>query len=105
MKGTKKALIDKGSAAKTKPSITAKQREARQLKKALQGLCDNVLVAVSQLDAAMKEPDSVLRGKRIATIANWLEMRNDGVRYSHLGVDFRKDDKVKAVIAAVKRAK
>lgn len=95
----------------TKPVLTEaqklrqKQKEARDLRAALQTLSDNVLLFLDALDKAMAGPEGPERGKRIAHLSNQLDLVNDGVRYNALGVDFRKDDKPKAVAALRKVAK
>jgi hypothetical protein len=65
--------------------------------KALQQLSDDVLLFLHELDRLMKLPSTVGRGKQIAKCCNWLEMQNDRLRFGMLGVDYRKDDKEKAV--------
>jgi len=50
----------------------------------------------------MKEPESSERGQKVAKLCNALDMANDQVRYSVLGVDFRKDNKDKAYEKALK---
>jgi len=75
------------------------KKEARELRKSLQLLSDAILLHLHALDNECSPDKSIPRetGKRIAKIANWLDMENDKIRYSALGVDFRKDDKTKAV--------
>jgi len=67
--------------------------DARVLKRALRELSANVSVALAALDVEMKKPPSSERGKGVARILNALEMANDSVRYTHLGVNFRTDRK------------
>ena len=76
--------------------------EARKLKKALTELTTAVMRHLAVMDKVMKEPDSKERGEKIALICNALDMANDSVRYSVLGVDFRKDNKDKAYEKALK---
>jgi hypothetical protein len=76
--------------------------EARKYKKALEGLTTAVMRHLGMLDKVMKEPESPERGKKIALLCNALDMANDQVRYSELGVDFRKDNKAKAYEKALK---
>ena len=61
--------------------------------KPLKGLSDGVTVFLSRLDDAMKRPESGERGRQIAELCNVLDMLNDTIRYSYLGVDYRKDKK------------
>ena len=68
-------------------------REVRKLKKYLRELTDSVLVFQDYLDRIMREPQSVARGKKIALIANALDMVNDSARFFGLGVNCRKDKK------------
>ena len=74
-------------------------REVRQLRKALQGLSDAVLVHLHYTDTMIGK-DATLPNKvggKLALLVNELELANDKVRYQNLGVDYRKDDKTKAV--------
>lgn len=93
----------------TKPVLTdaqklrQKQREARELRGSLQALSDSVLLFLAALDQAMKGPEGEERGKRIAHLCNQLDLANDRVRFSALGVDFRKDDKA-TVVATLRQA-
>ena len=77
----------------------AAKREARELRKAMKHLSDTVLVFLHRMDEQVG-PDKKIpsdTGRLMAAWANDLDMVNDGVRYNHLGVDFRKDDKTRAV--------
>jgi predicted transcriptional regulator len=76
--------------------------EARKYKKALEGLTTSVMRHLALLDKVMKEPESSERGQKVAKLCNALDMANDQVRYSVLGVDFRKDNKDKAYEKALK---
>jgi hypothetical protein len=76
-------------------AVTPDQREIRNLKRHLKGLTVQVMGAIARIDALMKQPESVLRGKQIAEVTNALEMTNDGARYFGLGVNFRTDKKLK----------
>lgn len=73
--------------------MPSSQTQARRYKVVLKELTSEVTKALRALDAAMKEPESVERGRRIAGIANALEMVNDSVHYFSLGVDWRTDKK------------
>ena len=74
-------------------------KEARDLRQHLQLLSNAVLLHLHALDNECASDKTIPRetGSRIAKIANWLDMENDKVRYAALGVDFRTDDKTKAV--------
>lgn len=65
--------------------------------KELRVLSDAVLLFLHELDVQMKLPSTHERGKRIATLSNWLDLQNDQIRFGTLGIDYRKDDKEKAV--------
>lgn len=75
------------------------KKEARELRKNLQTLSNAILLHLHALDNECSPDKAIPRetGKRLAKIANWLDMENDKVRYSALGVDFRNDDKTRAV--------
>ena len=73
--------------------MTDAEREARDLKRALTTLTGAVRDYLESLDETMKLPDSNERGKRIAALANALNMANDRARYFGLKVDFRTDKK------------
>lgn len=66
---------------------------ARTRKKhaALEKLTQANMQFIAYVDSLMKQPATVERGKLIARALNALEMLNDSVRYSDLGVDFRTD--------------
>ena len=74
-------------------------KEARSLRKSLKTLSNAVLLHLHALDNECASDKTIPRetGERIAKIANWLEMENDKIRYTALGVNFRKDDKTKVV--------
>jgi len=61
--------------------------------KPLKGLSGGVTVFLARLDDVMKQPESGVRGQRIAKLCNALDMLNDTIRYGYLGVDYRKDKK------------
>jgi DnaJ-domain-containing protein 1 len=76
------------------------QRRIKKLEKTLKTLSDDVLVFLYLLDkqlenVAKTEQERFDRGRRIARISNWMDQRNDSVRYNSLGVSFRNDDKIK----------
>jgi hypothetical protein len=54
---------------------------------------NSVLRHLVWLGEEMQKPESQARDKRIAQIANALEVANDAARYHGLDIDFRKDDK------------
>lgn len=89
-------LMDQAQLAGSRSARLQAEREARKYKKALTSLTGSIGRALAAIDAVMKERESPERGKRVAKIANELEMANDSVRYSILGVNFRTDKKPKA---------
>lgn len=75
------------------------QKERRELRHYLQSLSDSVLLYVDWMDTKIG-PDKTLCKTTSALIAkgiNALVLVNDKARYGVLGVDFRKDDKKKAI--------
>lgn len=91
--------------ASAEQELRLKTREARELRRHLQDLADGVLLYLDGLDTVMKLPDSPERGRRIAALANALDMANDKARYGALGVDYRRDDKGAATKKLRARAK
>lgn len=75
------------------------KRDAAKQRKALQHLSNTVMVFLHRLDEQVGPDKRIPKevGRLLAAWANDLDMVNDGVRFNHLGVDFRKDDKAKAV--------
>jgi len=69
--------------------------ELRHIRKALKALSGTVGEFLRLLDETMQGPSTFERGRRIAKLCNALDMANDGVRYNHLGVNFRRDKKPK----------
>jgi hypothetical protein len=65
--------------------------EAHKYRNALVAITTAVRTFIDALDREMKTPGTVERGKRIAKLANALEMANDQARYFGLGIDYRKD--------------
>lgn len=78
-------------------------KDSRKLKRELQKLSDAVLLMLDAIDLEMRMPSTHERGKRIAAIANEMDQFNDGIRYFTLGVDYRTDDKHKAVARLKKK--
>jgi hypothetical protein len=62
----------------------------RELRKHLQALVTTCAAAIDALDAEMKKPSDVNRGKRIAAICNALEFQKDAAKHFGLGVPFKK---------------
>ncbi len=93
----------------SKPELTeaqklrAKQKEARELRRALQGLADQVLDYLDSFDTVMKAKPGPDRDAALARLNNALELANDRVRFGALGVDFRKDDKA-AVLRSIRKS-
>lgn len=71
------------------------KRDMRNLRTNLKALTEHVLRHLVWLDEEMRKPESATRGKRLAALANVLDIANDSARYNALGVDFRKDNKDK----------
>ena len=86
--------------------MTAEQREAKEMRKALQTLSDTVLLGLDALDKAVATRRDLPTdfGHWLGKWVNTLDMANDSVRYAKLGVDYRKDDKDKAVLK-IKKAR
>ena len=72
--------------------MTSRQRPTDE-KKYLKSLTETVGQFLVALDAVMKLPSTVDRGKEVAILANALEMENDKARYFGLGIDYRTDKK------------
>lgn len=60
----------------------------REYKKALKELTQFVDTFLGSLDAEMRKPSDIARGKRIAELSNKLDMGNDHVRHFTLGEKF-----------------
>jgi hypothetical protein len=75
------------------------QRERGKLRKDLQTLSDSILIYADWMDRKIGPEKSISRpiSSLIGKSLNALEMVNDRVRFGSLGVDFRKDDKKRAV--------
>lgn len=56
---------------------------------ALRGLVAAIEAHLTSLDAVMRDPSTPERGRKIAALANALDMAKDHVRFGVLGVDFR----------------
>jgi len=70
-----------------------------ELRKSLQTLSDSVLLYVDWMDTKIGPEKSISKpvSSLIAKGINALVLVNDRVRYGSLGIDFRKDDKAKAI--------
>lgn len=79
------------------------KRRVKKLERDLKGLSDHVLAFLFWLDKEMVKPESRERGSRVAKASNALDRANDLIRYSVLGVNFRKDDKDKAALAVIRK--
>lgn len=64
------------------------QREVKKLWKEFRGFTDYVQAYLTMLDQAMKEPEGLERGRRLAKLANELNLKNDCVRRFTLNLDF-----------------
>lgn len=67
-----------------KPAATPRRRpidsKAIEMRRYLRGLTSAVDQALTALDVAMAKPSTPERGRRIATIANRLQLANDNVK-------------------------
>lgn len=70
-------------------------RENRELKKFLRNIATTVTQSIDVLDAAMKGPSTVERGKQIAAVCNVLEHANDSMIVFGLKIDYRQMQKIK----------
>lgn len=75
------------------------KREVTKQRKALQHLSDTVMVFLHRLDEQVGPDKRIPKelGRLMAAWANDLDMVNDAIRFNVLGVDFRKDNKARAV--------
>jgi hypothetical protein len=60
-------------------------RQLRELQGCVRGAIRTLATASEYLDATMKMPDSEARGKRIATVANAIDMAKDSLWHFGLG--------------------
>lgn len=65
---------------------TPEAKELRKVKKDLRTLSDVVNAFLASLDEEMQKPYSDQRGRRIAALANGLNLQNDIVRRFTLGL-------------------
>lgn len=72
-------------------------RECRKKQKDLKNLSDSILIFLHFLDQIGNTIDDQEVGSKIAKLATALDMANDRARFFALGVDYRRDDKAKAV--------
>jgi hypothetical protein len=82
------------------------QRQTRRLERKAKDLANSIIVFLHLLDEEMKKPSTVERGRRIAKMSNWLDSKNDSMRFGLLGVNFRTDDKdriANRIIAQMKK--
>jgi hypothetical protein len=71
------------------------KRENRKLKKNLKDLTKCVGDVLACIDKEMSQPSTNKRGKRIAKLANALDMANDSALHFGLGLSFKEINKVK----------
>ena len=81
--------------------LRSAEGEHRKLKKAFRDYTDRVKAIMVLLDDAMKQPESIDRGRRIAYLINQLEVQTDCERRFRLDLDFngrplRRNKKTKA---------
>lgn len=65
-------------------------KQTKEFRDALVTLTQAVQRSLREIDVTMRLAESVERGKKIAAIANELEMANDRIRFFVLDVDWRK---------------
>jgi hypothetical protein len=70
-------------------------KSATEYKKQLQSLTSCVCVFIYALDQEMEKPSNLERGKRIAALSNFLDLKNDGAMHFTLGYSFKKMEKLK----------
>lgn len=82
-------------------------REARKFRRDLQRLSDTILLFLHAVDAAFMQDRTVPSeaGKKLARLVGQLDLANDVIRYSTLGIDYRRDNKVAAVAKLIRREK
>ncbi|KKK63951.1 hypothetical protein LCGC14_2989130 [marine sediment metagenome] len=72
----------------------------KELRKELKDLTTSVLIFLKHLDLLMKQPSSVERGKKIATLCNNLDIANDSAMHFGLGFGFKKIGRLKKMTKA-----
>lgn len=92
-----KAAVWDQKAKQAKAKATPKERE---LRKHLVDLTTAVLVRLGELDAIMRRPSDVDRGRAVAAVVNQVELANDIARYFGLGIDYRTDKKASGPLDA-----
>lgn len=81
--------LDRRGKVKPTPEEKRLQAEIATLREHLGDLTMKVRAHVAALDAEMKKPADVERGKRIAALCNTLEYANDSARHFALKLDLR----------------
>lgn len=91
---------------KSSGEVAALRKEARESRRALQRLSDAVLLHLHVLDNDIGKDKTIPKeaSSKLGKLANWLDQENDRIRYHSLGVDYRKDDKAKAVQKIIRKA-
>jgi hypothetical protein len=76
-----------------------KPAKPAETRRALQRLSDAILLFADAVDAAFMHDKTVPRkaGAKLARLVEYLDVENDQARYFVLGVNYRTDDKAKAV--------
>ena len=87
--------------SKPKPAPTLKnlQTENHKLRKTLRDLTDTISSFLARLDVVMEEQSREKRDRRIAALANALDMANDSAIRFGLGESFEKIDRAKEQLA------
>jgi len=72
------------------PEIKELKKTIRKQREALEKLTTSNIQFINWIDAEMKRPSDVERGKRVAQATNSLELVNDGVMHFTLDYSFKK---------------
>ncbi len=65
------------------------RKESREYKKSLRALVEATQTFITNLDALMKEPSAVDRGRKIALLSNQLDYAKDIAKHFGLGIPFK----------------
>lgn len=86
-------------------SKAAKRPSASVERRALQKLTDEILIGLEAMDKSIANRTDIPRpvSEWLGKWSNVLDMANDAARYHGLGVDFRRDNKSRALRAARRR--
>lgn len=84
---------------------TSRRPRATAERRALQKLTDDILIGLEAMDKSIANRTDIPRpvSEWLGKWSNVLDMANDAARYHGLGVNFRRDDKGRALRAAKRR--